>query len=344
MECWEADAFIAWARKHLLPLPATDGRDDLAAISGRIGSARVVALGEPAHGAHEPLAFRNRLFRTLVERNGFTAIAIESGLAESRHIADFIAGGPGCAVQLAAEHISWGFGAFRENVELIEWMRDYNFHGTDVEEALRRRAAGRGRSESAGRRELHFYGFDVSAGEAEIRENGGSGESGRIDPESYRAVAARDAEMARNVRWILQREGGAGRVLVFAHNAHVINAALRGGIWSVYTEAPLMLGHHLRAELGSDVCIIGVSAFANSMDTPQAAGPSGSIDTALHRTGVRQFYLDLRKARDDAAACAWLAAEQSMRANFNTEIVLQPGVALDALAFVNELTPAHLAE
>lgn len=48
-----------------------------------IGKARVVALGEPMHGAHEPMAFRNRLIRFVVEQMGFTAVALESGFTES---------------------------------------------------------------------------------------------------------------------------------------------------------------------------------------------------------------------------------------------------------------------
>ena len=49
------------------------------------------------HGAHEPLAFRNRLFRFLVERMGFTAIALESGFTESISARSFIEGGEGNA-------------------------------------------------------------------------------------------------------------------------------------------------------------------------------------------------------------------------------------------------------
>jgi erythromycin esterase len=91
-----------------------------------IGAARVVALGEPAHGAHEPLAFRNRLFRYLVEELDFTAIAIESGLPESRPIFDFVAGGPGDAGQVVRGNITCGFGEAQENGELVSWMREYN--------------------------------------------------------------------------------------------------------------------------------------------------------------------------------------------------------------------------
>ena len=51
---------------------------DLIPLHTIAGSARVVAIGEPTHGGHEPLAFRNRLVRYLVEHEGFTAVGIES--------------------------------------------------------------------------------------------------------------------------------------------------------------------------------------------------------------------------------------------------------------------------
>src|SRR6185437_3964893 len=53
-------------------------------LSQWIGPAAIVAFGEGSHLAREPLEFRNALFRYLVEYKGFTSIAIESGLLESR--------------------------------------------------------------------------------------------------------------------------------------------------------------------------------------------------------------------------------------------------------------------
>lgn len=49
--------------------------------------------------------------------------------------------------------------------------------------------------------------------------------TGEIPPAAWQAAGARDAAMADNVRWVLDQEGSRGRVLVFAHNAHVKNAA-----------------------------------------------------------------------------------------------------------------------
>jgi erythromycin esterase len=106
---------------------------------------RVVALGEPAHGAHELLAFRNKLFRYLVEEHGFTAIAIESGLPESLRIQEFVAGGPGDAGKVVRDGLTYGFGRFRENEELVQWIRAYN-------------------ADPARKRKVRFYGIDLSLG------------------------------------------------------------------------------------------------------------------------------------------------------------------------------------
>jgi erythromycin esterase len=98
------------------------------------------------HGAHEPLAFRNRLFRFLVERMGFTAIALESGFTESISARSFIEGSEGDAETAARTGLSWQ-SPYSENRELIQWMRDYN-------------AA----APSAGHRKIRLYGIDTTAG------------------------------------------------------------------------------------------------------------------------------------------------------------------------------------
>jgi len=85
-----------------------------------------VAIGEPNHGTHEPLALRNRLIRFLVEQMGFTAVALETSFTESFALERFVAGGPGELHNTVRDNFSWGFGNFPENEELIQWIRGYN--------------------------------------------------------------------------------------------------------------------------------------------------------------------------------------------------------------------------
>ena len=57
-----------------------------------IGDKPLVALSEGIHFAAEPLEFRNRVLQYPVERKGFTAIAIESGVVEGRVVYDYVHG------------------------------------------------------------------------------------------------------------------------------------------------------------------------------------------------------------------------------------------------------------
>ena len=149
-----ADSAIArWVATGARPVRTMEmagALDDLQPFAAIVGSARVVAFGEQTHGAHEPLAFRNRLFRYLVEELGFTAIAVETGFPESGAIADLVVGdsgapAPGEAARIVSRGFTWGFGNFAENVELVRWMRAYN-------------------DDPRHRRKIHFYGIDLSLG------------------------------------------------------------------------------------------------------------------------------------------------------------------------------------
>src|SRR5215467_14292277 len=55
-----SESFERWAKDHAIQLQTVElGSDinELRQLKSLIGTARVVALGEPTHGAHEPLAF-----------------------------------------------------------------------------------------------------------------------------------------------------------------------------------------------------------------------------------------------------------------------------------------------
>ncbi|MGH6650876.1 MAG: erythromycin esterase family protein [Sphingopyxis sp.] len=410
-------AFVGWARDHAIALPACSSISsgaDYSAIANRIGGARLVALGEPVHGAHEPLALRNCLFRYLVETQGFTAIALESGLHESRRLSDYAAGGQGDVRDIARSGFTWGFWRFPENIELLEWIRAYNLDARHV-------------------RKIAFYGIDMSGGDADgawararvtlddgiaylaraapaksapvrrkiapflarfsvpgyralgkgerarLRQGIGDilgffdlhraaliGASSREDydwarqnivaarqlqalfdvsrdpgadaalmPDDYRADAARDAAMADNARWALGRIGPKGRMLLFAHNGHVMNGRTRGGLWSVYAQPPAAMGLHLRRAFGDDLLILGTSAPAGKSE---AGAISGTVDAALASTGLAHFLIDIRSP--DPAASAWLSREQSISVNYAAVNLIEPRQAFDALVFVSRLTPS----
>jgi hypothetical protein len=122
-------AFLQWAQKSLHAVSNADldaSTKDLVPIGRMIGDAKIVGLSEGQHAAAEPLVFRNRLFKYLVENLGFGAIAIESGIVESRVLNDYVTQGKGELDTVLEQGFSTGFDTFRQNVELIHWLRNYN--------------------------------------------------------------------------------------------------------------------------------------------------------------------------------------------------------------------------
>lgn len=144
--------FLAWARHslHLVktiaqPLSRTAPRSeisDLKPLQQMIGNAALVSFGEGLHGGAQPLEFRNLLFRYLVEKMGFTAIAIESGLTESDGVNQYVLGGPGDLKTVVDRGFSWTFNTYPQEAALVQWMREYN-------------------ADSHHARKIQFYGFDV---------------------------------------------------------------------------------------------------------------------------------------------------------------------------------------
>ncbi|MBN1240454.1 MAG: erythromycin esterase family protein, partial [Gammaproteobacteria bacterium] len=156
----------------------------------------------------------------------------------------------------------------------------------------------------------------------------------------WRSMSSRDAAMAENVIWILQREGPSGRIALFAHNGHVMNARLEGGVWSAFERPPNAMGRYLKPVLGDDLVIIGTvgtSSLAEASDPPIAA----SIDAEFAKIGFSHFILDLRASGGEPAA-AWLAERQTLGTNMTTHMALTPVSAFDALLFLGTLTPARI--
>lgn len=121
--------FQAWAKAAAQPISeiGIDGPTrSLLPLKDFIGDARIVGLSEAVHGGTEPMAFRNTLFRFLVEEMDFAAIVLESGLTESRVLNDYVTGSDMSLDDAVRQGFTFGFHDFRQNIELLRWLREYN--------------------------------------------------------------------------------------------------------------------------------------------------------------------------------------------------------------------------
>src|SRR5688500_7629555 len=88
--------------------PAIPTTDDLAPFGALVGDASVVGLGESWHSSGGFYLMKHRLFRYLVEENGFRAFAIESNWEAVERTNAYVQTCAGRAEDaIGAEHIVW---------------------------------------------------------------------------------------------------------------------------------------------------------------------------------------------------------------------------------------------
>jgi protein-L-isoaspartate(D-aspartate) O-methyltransferase len=122
-----------------------DGVDsvDLAPLLRRIGDARVVLIGEATHGTSEFYRMRARISRELIERKGFSFVAIEGDWPDVARIDHYVrhADYPPSEWIAFARFPAWMW-RNREVREFVDWLRTRNadaepgtrvaFHGLDL--------------------------------------------------------------------------------------------------------------------------------------------------------------------------------------------------------------------
>jgi len=109
----------------------------------RIGSARIVLLGEATHGTSEFYRMRARISRELIERKGFSFVAIEGDWPDAARIDHYVrhAGFPPSEWTAFARFPVWMW-RNRDVREFVDWLRAHNkdldpdrraaFHGLDL--------------------------------------------------------------------------------------------------------------------------------------------------------------------------------------------------------------------
>jgi erythromycin esterase-like protein len=77
-------------RIHAEPLPVPELAEEFGAFFDRFGDARVVLLGEATHGTSEFYRARAAITRRLIERHGFTTVAVEADWPDAAQIDDYV--------------------------------------------------------------------------------------------------------------------------------------------------------------------------------------------------------------------------------------------------------------
>jgi erythromycin esterase-like protein len=133
---------IAVVRRHAEPLAPPLSRD-FGAPFDRFGSARLVLLGEATHGTAEFYQARAAISRRLIEKHGFTIIAVEADWPDAARIDRYVRHlAPEPSKEQAFARFPTWMWRNQEFRDFIDWLRAYNanlepkarveFRGLDV--------------------------------------------------------------------------------------------------------------------------------------------------------------------------------------------------------------------
>jgi erythromycin esterase len=158
---------------------------------------------------------------------------------------------------------------------------------------------------------------------------------------AYHVDNPRDQAMAENILWVLGREPSGGKVLLWAHNAHVQRVPIAGPASPAKEPVPT-IGTILRARLGAHFLAIGTSYGGPSLDSATVPNQDG-VDAALGAVGGAPFLLPLDGAPRQGVVREWLDRPRPIR--FQVGHLLVPlGRAFDAIVYFDRAEPAIARE
>ena len=145
--------------------------------------------------------------------------------------------------------------------------------------------------------------------------------------------APRDAAMAANTRWIVDRLPSGERAMLWAHNAHVQRTPIKGP--ALPHGAFPSMGSRLGESLGAGYFAVGTAYGGPSLDSA-AAPRAGTVDAALGGIGPAPYLMVLRGVPRTGALGAWLHAERPMRFQVG-HLVLPLARAFDAIVYFDRV-------
>ena len=137
------EAAIAAVRARAEKLPTLDDEAAFGALFDRFGDSKVVLLGEATHGTSEFYRARAAITRRLIERHGFTIVAVEADWPDAAHLDSYVRGRarPQTAAPPFSRFPTWMW-RNAEVQQFISWLHGHNrdlpeqsrvaFRGLDV--------------------------------------------------------------------------------------------------------------------------------------------------------------------------------------------------------------------
>ena len=232
------DKLAAALRPHLEPLPPPARAEEFGTSFDQFGDADVVLLGEATHGTSEFYRARAAITRRLIEKHGFTVVAVEADWPDAARLDGYVrhhAKRP----RRGESFIRFPTWMWRnsEVLEFADWLRGYNegksaerqasFHGLDVyslSESMHAVISYLDHVDpSASERARYRYGC-LSPWQAEPAKYGQAVVLGDLDPCEASVVQQLKEMLTKRLDWI-DKDGEAW--FEAAQNARIVRAAER---------------------------------------------------------------------------------------------------------------------
>ncbi|HTQ12985.1 MAG TPA: erythromycin esterase family protein [Rhizomicrobium sp.] len=396
---------------------ADDDFADLEPLGAAVGTARIVQLGEPSHGAGSAFAAKARIVKFLHLRHGFDVLVWESGFYDVA-LAQAAMDSPSIGAAAAARKGIFALWSDAAEVKpLFAYIKasQSRLHPLDIagfdlqvtadgsrarfaqdllayagaldDPAVRERAvalanavlrarAGLYASKFSDVRDLEHLtaaanalrdlatarpvAFEAVHGELDSAFMGRALENARADaalrfdmarsPETTPArESGRDARNAANLRWLIEERYRGRKILVWAHNVHVMDAYYAPGFRALHLEERpgdmKPTGVFMKNWFGDAVYTIGITAFegeegfaTGGPKSPIAPAPPGSLEAGLHALGHPFAFLDFRAIPRGSSP---LRSRLALRApKFDTNEVADAGRIYDGVFFIDRMAAA----
>jgi erythromycin esterase len=165
--------------------------------------------------------------------------------------------------------------------------------------------------------------------------------------ERFAGVTPRDLHMAKNVEWILDHAPAGSKIMLSAHNSHVMRAEEPSGFRP--------MGMYLAERYGDRMYTMGIAYGTGLYNTFGARGLTsyethapvpGSLETLLEATQTPRFVINFREP-DGEAPGIWFQRIRFLRflGNVAVRCGFQPIVAAEAyhgLIWIDQTNPSAL--